>query len=76
MSISLVILEDSSSYEGLVKSSVRCMPAFRIIEDSVGYCLEMLARGVYMLAAETFLMSLSTLFPHVMMFPGRDGRLG
>lgn len=42
MSTSLVILEDSSSYEGFVKSRVRWMPALRIMEDRVGYCLVML----------------------------------
>lgn len=45
MSISLVILEESSSYEGLVKSRVRWMPALRIMEDRVGYCLVMLVRS-------------------------------
>lgn len=44
MSTSLVILEESSSYEGLVKSRVRWMPALRIMEDRVGYCLVMLVR--------------------------------
>lgn len=46
MSTSLVILEESSSYaEGLVKSRVRWMPALRIMEDRVGYCLVMLVRS-------------------------------
>lgn len=43
MSTSLVILEESSSYEGLVKSRVRWMPALRMMEDRVGYSFVMLA---------------------------------
>lgn len=46
MSTSLVILDDSSSYEGLVKSSVRWMPALRMMDDRVGYCLVMLATSL------------------------------
>lgn len=45
VSTSLVILEERSSYEGLVKSRVRWMPALRIMEERVGCCLVMLARG-------------------------------
>lgn len=54
MSTSLVILEDSSSYEGLVKSRVRWMPALSMMEDRVGYCLVMLA-GVSLLVDEAVL---------------------
>lgn len=64
MSTSVVILEDRSSYEGLVKSRVRWMPALRIMEDRVGYCLVMLAKGGLLVDEAAFSLA---------MLPMRDG---